>query len=63
MYFKIYIYIYVCIWLHQVLAVACRICSFSMHTFSCGRWHLVPQAGIEPGPPALEALGVEQNLS
>ena len=41
--FKVFIFIYV--WLHQDLDVACRI-------FSCGTWNLVPQPGIEPRPPA-----------
>ena len=43
-------YLYLFIWLHWVLAAACRI-------FSCGMWRaLVPQPGIEPGPPALQAF-------
>ena len=43
---KVFIFIYV--WLHRVLEVACRI-------FSCGTWDLIPQPGIEPRPPALGA--------
>ena len=35
------IYVYLVIWLRQVLDVACRI-------FSCGMWDLVPQPEIEP---------------
>ena len=35
-------------WLPQVLVVGGRI-------FNCGLWDLVPQPGIEPGPPALGA--------
>ena len=37
------------IWLCQVLIVACVI------FFSCGKWALAPQPGIEPKPPTLGA--------
>ena len=39
-------YIYLFIWLHQVLVAACGI-------ISCSMWDLVPWPGIEPRPPAL----------
>ena len=50
--FKLFIYICLFIWPHQVLVVACRI-------FSCGTWDLVPWPGVEAGLPALGA----QNLN
>ena len=34
------------IWKYWVLVVACRI-------FSCGKWDLIPQPGIEPSAPSL----------
>ena len=37
------------IWLRQVLIAACGI------FFSCGKWDLAPQPGIEPRPPTLGA--------
>ena len=42
------ILMYLFIWLHWVLAAACRI-------FSCSMWDLVPQPGIKSRPPALGA--------
>ena len=44
---------YIFIWLHQGLVSACKICSCSTRTLSCGMWNLVPQPGIEPWPHAL----------
>ena len=40
-----------------VLVAARGICSLhcGVQTLSCGMWDLVPVAGIEPRPPALEA--------
>ena len=53
--FKKYIFLF--IWLHQVLVAACEM--FCLHcemwTLSCGIWDLVLQPEIEPSPPALEA--------
>ena len=46
---------YLCIWLHGVVVVACRIFSCSMWTLRCGMWDLVPWPGIKSVPPALEA--------
>ena len=40
--FVFFIFLYLFIWPHQVLAVACR-------TFSYGMWDLIPWLGIEPG--------------
>ena len=37
-----------------LLVVACGIFSCSMQTLSCSLWYLVPQPGIEPGPPELK---------
>ena len=37
------------------LVAACRLLSCGMWTLSCSMWDLVPQPGIEPGPPALGA--------
>ena len=57
------IYIYFKIWLYWVLIVAHRIFRCSMWTLSCSfqtlsfsMCDLVPWPGIEPRPPALEAL-------
>lgn len=46
------------IWLGQVIAAACGICGIvrlhhSKWTLSCSMWDLVPQPGIETGPPEL----------
>ena len=49
------IYVFIFIWLYQVLFVACRIFSCGMQTLGCHIWDLVPWAGIEPRPPALGA--------
>ena len=49
------IYVFIFIWLCQVLFVACRIFSCGMQTLGCHIWDLVPWAGIEPRPPALGA--------
>ena len=54
-----FIYLFLFIWLHEVLVVACRI--FDLHcgmrdlTLSCGIWDLAPWPGIEPRPSALGA--------
>ena len=48
-------YIYMFIWLSWVLIEAHETFSCGIQTFSCGIWDPVPQPGIEPGPPALEA--------
>jgi len=54
--FCIFIYlVYLFMWLHQVLVVACGIFTCSVQTLSCGMWDLVPQPGIEPGPPPFGA--------
>ena len=45
---------YLFIWLHLVLDAAFRIFAFGMWTLSCSMWDLVPWAGIESRPPALE---------
>ena len=42
------------IWLHWVLAAACRIFSCSMGTLSCSMWDVVLWLGIVPKTPALE---------
>ena len=47
------IFIYLLIWLHWVLLVACGILSCGTSTLSRGEWDLVPLPGIEPRPPAL----------
>ena len=49
-FFLIFIFIYLFIWLSQVLVTACEV--FHLH---CSLWDLVPWPGIEPGPPALGA--------
>ena len=43
-FFNFYFFIQLC----QVLVAVCR-------SFHCSMWDLVPQPGIEPGPPALGA--------
>ena len=43
-------FIYLFIWLQQVLVVACGIFSCSLQTLSCGMWDLVPGEGSNPGP-------------
>ena len=40
-FFKKYFYYYLFTWLHQVLAAACGIFSFSMPTLRCGTWDQV----------------------
>ena len=51
----IYIFHFLFIWLHQVLAAAWGIFSWGMQTLSCDLWDLVPWPGIEPWTPALAA--------
>ena len=46
--------IYLIIWLHWVLSVACRIFSWGMWPLSCSIWGLVQRPGIKPRPPLLE---------
>ena len=42
-------------WLHWVLAVACRILDATYGNFSCGMWDLVAWLGLLPRHPALGA--------
>ena len=41
-YLKIYLFVYL-----AALGLSC-----GLQTFSCGMWALIPQPGIESGPPA-----------
>ena len=58
-FFKKYIYLF--IWLHQVLVASWRIFMWDIifvaacGILSCSMWDLFPWRGIEPGPLALEA--------
>ena len=56
---NLFIFIYLFIWLHQVLVAACGIFLATCGIFNCGMWtlmqDLVPWPGIEPWPPALGA--------
>ena len=45
--------IYLLIWLHWVLAAACRIFNCRIWTLSFGTWDPISQPGVKPGPPAL----------
>ena len=60
-----YFYFFDCTWSQlwhggsSIFVAVCRIFSWGMRTLSCALWDLVPQPGMEPGPPALG----EQDLS
>ena len=56
--FLMFLFIYLFIWLHEVLVAACRIFCCGMGILSCRMWGLIPWLGIKPGPPALGVWGL-----
>ena len=52
-FFFISLFIYLLLWLHQVLVAARVILSCSAEILSCSMWDLVPWPGTEPRPPEL----------